>query len=266
MYGFEKVATRARSSVRPIPDMAMSNLSAARSASIEPNVIFTYSSLTPSEELSVSRTSMSRPWSFPVAGSRMLNTGVSIVVPTRNTPRSRIICRRSGVWLSAAAGNAAMRAVVKPSTSDRRFIMVCAPVSRLHLSHRSVCRPAAVEDKRRTGHQRRGGGGEEGDRAGQLFELAEAGELDLGEHLVAECLVLEGLAIHRRYYKGRSQAVDADVVGRKLDRHRLGEAFHGVLAGAIDGAACGADMAHLRRDVDDGARAFGLDQAPRDCL
>jgi hypothetical protein len=61
MYGFENVATRARSSVRPIPDIAMSNLSAARSASIEPNVIFTYSSLTPSEVFSVSSTSMSRP-------------------------------------------------------------------------------------------------------------------------------------------------------------------------------------------------------------
>src|SRR3954454_11228166 len=180
MYGFENVATRARSSVRPIPDIAMSNLSAARSASIEPNVIFTYSSFTPSEELSVSSTSMSRPRRFPLAGSRMLNTGVSIVVPTRSTPRSRIICSRSGTWLSAAAGNAAMRAVATPSTRDRRFIIGFVRVW-LSLSHRSFSCPPAVEDERRTGHQRRGIGGEKEDRAGQILELAEAAELDLGE-------------------------------------------------------------------------------------
>ena len=58
---------------------------------------------------------------------------------------------------------------------------------------------------------------------------------------------------HRRLQKGRAERVDADVVRRELDRHRLGEAFHGVLGGAIDGAARRADMAHLRRHVDDRA-------------
>src|SRR6516162_10063201 len=73
MYGFENVADRARSNVRPIPDIAMSNLSAARSATTEPNVIFTYSILTPRADPSASSASMSKPCSFPVAGSRMLN-------------------------------------------------------------------------------------------------------------------------------------------------------------------------------------------------
>src|SRR5262249_31660131 len=52
----------------------------------------------------------------------------------------------------------------------------------------------------------------------------------------------------------------------ELDRHRFGQPFHGVLAGAIDGAARRSDVPHLRRDVDDRAAAFGLDQAACDRL
>ena len=76
-------------------------------------------------------------------------------------------------------------------------------------------------------------------------------------------LSLEERSRHRRLQERRAQAVDADVVGRKLDRHRLGEAFHRVLARAVDGAARCADMPHLRRDVDDRARTLGLDQPAR---
>jgi hypothetical protein len=85
--------------------MATSNLSSARSASIEPNVILTYSILTPSAGPSVSSTSMSNPSSFPF-WSRMLNTGVSIVVPTRSTPLASIFCRRSGDCACAAVASA----------------------------------------------------------------------------------------------------------------------------------------------------------------
>src|SRR5262245_9269874 len=83
--------------------------------------------------------------------------------------------------------------------------------------------PAAIEDQRRAGHQRGGVGGEKQARAGQLVELAEAAELDLGQYLVAERLILEERTRHRRLEKGRSQAVDADIVGRELDRHGFGE-------------------------------------------
>ena len=51
--------------------------------------------------------------------------------------------------------------------------------------------------------------------------------------------------------------------GREFDRHGLGEALHGVLGGAIDGAPRRADMAHLRGDVDDRAGELGLDQPQR---
>ena len=51
--------------------------------------------------------------------------------------------------------------------------------------------------------------------------------------------------------EGRPERVDADIVRGELDRHRLGEALHGVLGGPIDGAARGADVAYLRGDVDD---------------
>ena len=105
--------------------------------------------------------------------------------------------------------------------------------------------------------------GEEHDGAGHLVELAEAAEFYLRQHLVAKHLVLEERFCHRRFEERRSEAVDANVVRRKLDRHRLGETFHGVLGRAIDGAARGADMAHLRRDIDDGAGQFCFDEAAR---
>ena len=45
--------------------------------------------------------------------------------------------------------------------------------------------------------------------------------------------------------------VDADVVGGEFYRHRLVQAFDGVLRRAIDRARRRADMAHLRRHVND---------------
>jgi hypothetical protein len=54
---------------------------------------------------------------------------------------------------------------------------------------------------------------------------------------------------HRRFQERRAKTVDADIVWRKFDRHRLGETLHGVLRRAIDGAARGADVAHLGRNM-----------------
>src|SRR5262249_25776781 len=82
-------------------------------------------------------------------------------------------------------------------------------------SIRSLRGPAAVDDQRRAGHQRGGVGGEKHDRAGQLLELAEPAELDLGQHLVAERLILEERPGHRRFQEGRADAVDADVMRRE---------------------------------------------------
>ena len=126
--------------------------------------------------------------------------------------------------------------------------------------------PAAIYNHSRAGHQRRRVRGEEHDRAGDLVELAEAAELDAGQHLGLEGGVLEERAGQRRFQEGRADAVDADVVRRQLHRHGLGEAFHGVLGGAVDGAPRGADVSHLRGHVDDGAGLLGFDEPARDGL
>ena len=69
---------------------------------------------------------------------------------------------------------------------------------------------------------------------------------------------------HRRFDEGRRQRVDADLVRRELDRHRLGEAFHRVLGGAIDRAASAPPTWPICDDmlmIEPGR--FGLDQPPR---
>ena len=50
---------------------------------------------------------------------------------------------------------------------------------------------------------------------------------------------------------------------REIDRHRLGQALDAVLGHAIHGASRAADMAHLRRHVDDRAAAPGLHHPAR---
>ena len=62
----------------------------------------------------------------------------------------------------------------------------------------------------------------------------------------------------RRLDKGRGDRHDAHALGRQLGGHRLGQPFHRVLGHHVDGAvALRADMAHLRRHVDDDAAAAG---------
>ncbi len=60
--------------------------------------------------------------------------------------------------------------------------------------------------------------------------------LILASDFASERFVLEERLGQRRLDEGRAERVDADVVRRKLDGHRLGEAFHRVLAGAVDRA------------------------------
>src|SRR5882724_6724982 len=198
-----------------MPDMAISNLSAKRSGSIVPKVIFTYSIFTPPSACdSVSNASISKPSIWPVAALRMLNTGVSMVVPTRSTLPDRMRSIRS----CAAAGRA--ETMNANARSKERNVIACP---RWLNGYQELFRgPAAVEHQRRAGHQRGCAGGEEHNGAGQLVELPEPAELDLGQHLVAERLVLEIRSGHRRFEKRRAEAVDADVVRRQLNRHCLG--------------------------------------------
>src|SRR5471030_1949967 len=248
MYGLEKVATRARSNVRPMPDIAMSNLSASKSGSMLPKVIFTYSILTPSALPRVSSASMSKPSSWPDA-LRMLKTGVSIVVPTRNVPFLSTPSSRSGVALCAPAGMAA-----SVQARARRAVRIFIVHSKsCHSYFFSLRRPAAVDHHRRAGNQRRRIGRQEQNRAGKILKLAKPAELDAGKRILAEDFILKEGPRHRRLDERGRQRVDADFVRGKLDRHRLGETFHCVLGRAIDRSRRAAHMAHLRRHVDDRA-------------
>src|SRR6266852_4121734 len=112
-----------------MPDMAMSNLSAARSASMVPNVIFTYSILTPSAAPRLCSASMSKPSSWP--SLRMLNTGVSMVVPTRRVPRLSTMSSRSAAC--PKAGRAAASAMMEAVMNVRKF-MDAFPVSRARVT------------------------------------------------------------------------------------------------------------------------------------
>src|SRR3954464_5855934 len=156
--------------------------------------------------------------------------------------------------------------------SGDSFVTANSPTScRLYAGHDEstntriplLCRPAAVDHHCGAGHQRGRLRGQEHDRASELLELAETAELDLRQHFIAKRLVLEEWPRHRGFQEGRTEAVHADVVWRELDRHRLGETLHGVLAGAVDGAPRCADMAHLGGHVDERARLLRLDQAAR---
>src|SRR5581483_8310998 len=68
--------------------------------------------------------------------------------------------------------------------------------------------PAAVEHERGAGHQRGSVGGEKHNRAGDLVELAEATELDLRQHLVAERFVLKERPRHRCLQESRTETID----------------------------------------------------------
>ena len=67
-------------------------------------------------------------------------------------------------------------------------------------------------------------------------------------HLRPEAGVREERRGHRRLDERRRDRVHADAVRRQLDGRRLGEPLDGVLGGAVDRPARGADVAHLRRE------------------
>ena len=67
-------------------------------------------------------------------------------------------------------------------------------------------RPAAIDDQRRAGHQRGRVAGQEHHGAHQVLDGAEAAELDLGQHAVAERGVLEERLCQRRLDEGRARS------------------------------------------------------------
>src|SRR5215471_15740845 len=142
------------------------------------SLILPYSGVIAVEAIRYAVTSQDRlctsPRSRPMVGSALarmvwssddMNTGSSM-------PQTM---SRISLWLSVDGGSASVVASIE-----------------------SFRGPAAVDHQRRAGHQRGGVGGEKNDRAGQLLELAEPAELDLGQHLVAKDLVLEERPGHRR--------------------------------------------------------------------
>src|SRR3984893_4346891 len=81
--------------------------------------------------------------------------------------------------------------------------MATSSVARVQLNSLLLRRPAAVDHEGGAGHQGRGVGGEEYDGAGQVLDLAQAAELDLAQHLLAETLVREERPRQRRLDEGR---------------------------------------------------------------
>src|SRR3546814_18314726 len=63
--------------------------------------------------------------------------------------------------------------------------------------------------------------------------------------------------------EGRRKRVDADAERSEIDSHRLGQPLEGMFARAIDGPVTGADMPHLRRDMDDRTASAGLPHCDR---
>src|ERR1700691_878568 len=121
--------------------------------------------------------------------------------------------------------------------------------------------PAAVDQHRTPGHERRGIAGEIDDGAGEVLDPSDASELDFFEHRPSEVRIAEEGFGQRCIDVSGAERVDPDPVRSEIDRHRLRDPLHCPLAGAIERTARTADVAHLRRHVDDRSAAGRFDQA-----
>src|SRR5262249_23207945 len=122
----------------------------------------------------------------------------------------------------------------------------------------SLSGPTAIDEQRRAGHKRGRFRGQEDNRTQHVLHRAKPPEFDLAKHFGLERNILEEGLSQRRLQKRRPKRVDTNVVRREFDRHRLRETLHGMLGGTVYAPPRGAHMAHLRGDVDDGARLRGF--------
>src|ERR1700747_160556 len=76
--------------------------------------------------------------------------------------------------------------------------MATSSVARVQVNSLLLRRPAAVDYEGGARHQRGGVGGGEHEGGGQALALAQAAELDLAQHLLAETLVGEERPRQRR--------------------------------------------------------------------
>src|SRR6266478_430517 len=99
------------------------------------------------------------------------------------------------------------------------------------------------------------------DRVGKLFREAEPGHRN-GRH--QSCLVLRRACEagqHAGVRRTGCHGIDTDSRLSKLERHRLGDAFDGMLAAYVDGGAGRALVSISRGDVDDSPAALYLHDA-----
>src|ERR1700758_3644284 len=102
---------------------------------------------------------------------------------------------------------------------------------------------------------------DEDDRVGKLFREAKAGHRN-GRH--QSRLVLRRAreaGQHAGVRRTGCHGIDTDSRLRELERHRLGDAFDGMLAADVDGGAGRALVSISRGDVDDGPAALSLHDA-----
>src|SRR5690606_35898328 len=94
-----------------------------------------------------------------------------------------------------------------PSTMNATRAAVAAGRDVVHYA-RLDRSPATVDGKGRSGHQGRGVGGEEHDRAHEILDLAHAPERDAGQRSGTELGIGEERRGHRRAHEGRAERVD----------------------------------------------------------
>src|SRR4029453_6154001 len=101
-------------------------------------------------------------------------------------------------------------------------------------------------------------GGEVEAAGGDVIRRAEAAERSGFDPLARDVGIGMAGDGHRRVDEARMDRVHADLVGRVLDRRRLGKDAHRALGGMVGRVGVAADDAADRRDVDDRAAACAL--------
>src|SRR6202022_2529871 len=194
----------------------------------------------------------------PTAGSPRRRT--SAMIPSTV---ARILASASSCW-PASAAVLMCRGIYFPLASKAHHGGTENGIFNLRVLCVSVVKillpggPPAVAEQARAGDEGGGGRGEEDDRRRYFLDRADAAEWNAPEDPFAGIGVVEERLRQRGRDKGRGDRDDTHAFWREFDCHRLGQPFERVLGHHIDGAvALGADVAHLRRHVDDDAGALG---------
>ena len=116
-------------------------------------------------------------------------------------------------------------------------------------------RPAAVDEHRTAGHERRGVRREEHGHARHLVELAPASERDLADELLVGDRVVQQLPVHLGGEGPGADRVAGHAGAGPFEREHLGQADDARFRRGVGGAARDRNHRQDRPDVDDAAPA-----------